>query len=94
MVSKFVHTHECGPEPQLAGCESTCISVHKPKGRALFYFFIEVLLIYSVVFVSGVQQSDLVIHIYVCVCTHILLFRVFSMLSYYKILNVVPCAIQ
>ena len=68
MVSKLVHTHECGPEPHLAGYSSTCISVHKPKGRVLFYFFIEVLLIYNVVLVSGVQQSDLVLCICVCVC--------------------------
>ena len=64
MVSKLVHTHECGPEPHLAGYSSTCISVHKPKGRVLFYFFIEVLLIYNVVLVSGVQQSDLVLCIW------------------------------
>ena len=89
-----------GPELHLAGYSSTCISVHRPKGRVLLYFFIEVLLIYNVVLVSGVQQSDLVLCVCVCVCvcvcmyTHIFLFRFFSILSYYKIPNIAPCAIQ
>ena len=46
------------------------------------YLFIEVELIYSV---SGVQQSDSNIYSF---------FRFFSITGYYKILNIVPCAIQ
>ena len=40
--------------------------------------------------VSGVQQSDSVIHIGV----YIYIFRFFSIIGYYKILNIVPCAVQ
>ena len=41
-------------------------------------------------FVAGVQQSDSVI----CVYINIFFLRVFSIISYCKILNVVPCAVQ
>ena len=54
----------------------------------LVFFFLGVELIYSVVVVSGVQHSDSV----VCVCSFP--FTFFSILVYYKILNMVPCAIQ
>ena len=51
-------------------------------------FLIEVF-IYNVVLVSGVQQSDSVLH------THISIFFSDSFpIGYYKILSVVPCAIQ
>ena len=40
--------------------------------------------------VSGVQQSNSVIHI--CVCVYIL-FRFLSTIGYYKILNIVLCVI-
>ena len=43
-------------------------------------------LICSVVLVSGIQHSDSVRHKYVS-----LLFRFFSLIGYYKILNIVPC---
>ena len=43
-------------------------------------------LIYSVVLVSDVQQSDSVIRIYT------LFFIFFSILVYHRVLNVVPCA--
>ena len=49
---------------------------------------IEVQLIYNIVLVSGIQQSDSVIHMY------IFFFRFFSIIDYYKILNIVPCAVQ
>ena len=45
-------------------------------------------LIYNVVLISGIQQSDSCIYIY------IFFFRFFSIINYYKILNIVPCAIQ
>ena len=48
---------------------------------------IEVQLIYNVVLVPGVQQSDSVIYT-------ILFFIFFYMMIYYRILNIVPCAIQ
>ena len=35
-----------------------------------------------------------VIQIYVCVCVCVLLFRFFSLIGYYKILSIVPYAIQ
>ena len=50
----------------------------------LSFFFFEVYLIYNVVLVSGIQPSDSVIFF----------FRFFSIIGYYKILNIVPCAIQ
>ena len=48
---------------------------------------IKVQLIYSVVLISGIQQSD---SIYI----YIVFFIVFSIIGCYKILNVVPCAIH
>ena len=35
-----------------------------------------------------------VILLYICVCIYIFFFRFFSIIGYYKILNIVPCAIQ
>ena len=29
----------------------------------------------------------------VCVCTYIFFFRFFSLMVYYKILNIIPCAV-
>ena len=52
------------------------------------FVLIEVQLTYNVVLVSGIQQSDSVLYIY------ILFFRFFSITDYYKILNIVLCAIQ
>ena len=58
----------------------------------LSFFLIEVLLIYNVVLVSGVQQSDSIIYIYRY--RYILFFIFFSIIGNYKIWNTVPCAIQ
>ena len=55
------------------------------------HFLIEVQLIYNIVLVSGVQQGDSVLYIYVCV--YIFFFRFSSIIGYYKTLNIVPCAI-
>ena len=47
--------------------------------------------------VSGVKQSDSVIYIYIYTHTHIYIYiyiQVISIISYYNILNIVPCAIQ
>ena len=38
--------------------------------------------------VSGIQQSDSVIYIYVYI------FRLFFIIDYYKMLNLITCAIQ
>ena len=51
-------------------------------GFCLFSF--EAALIYSVVVVSGIQQSDSIIYI----------FRLFFIIGYYKTLNIVPWTIQ
>ena len=50
------------------------------------FIYIEVQLIYNVVLVSGVQQSQLYKYIF--------FFRFFSIIGYYKILKIAPCAIQ
>ena len=51
----------------------------------IYMFLIEVLLIYNFVLVSGVQHSDSVIYI---------LFQICSLIVYYRILIIVPSAIQ
>ena len=48
--------------------------------------FFEVRLIYSAVLVSGVQQSDSVMHTH----TYIFFFRFFPIIGYYKIVTIVP----
>ena len=45
-------------------------------------------LMYNVVLVSDVQQSDSVIHI------HVSFFRFFSHRGYYRVLSRIPCVIQ
>ena len=61
-----------------------------------FFFLIEINLIYNVVSVSGVQQSDSITHIYtyVYINVYIIFCRFLSLIGYYKILSIVPCAIQ
>ena len=57
-------------------------------------------MIYNVVLVSGVQQSDSDIDIYryididIDIDIDIFFFTFFSIIGYYKILSRVPCAIQ
>ena len=51
---------------------------------------IEIELIYNVVLVSGIEQSDSVIH-YMSILFHSLFLYI---ISYYKTANIVPCAIQ
>ena len=55
-----------------------------PPGKPL----IEVELIYSVVLISAVQQSDSVIHVYTS------FFIFFSIMVYPRRLDIVSCAIQ
>ena len=56
--------------------------------------FFEVWLIYNVVLVSGVQQSDLVIHIYMYICIYSFSDSFPLQVIYYKILSIVFCATQ
>ena len=50
---------------------------------------------FKVVLVSGVQHSDSDIYIYICICVCVYSFlRFFSLRSYYRTLNMVPCAVQ
>ena len=68
-------------------------SMHHNLLKELFVVlvnFIEVELIYSLVLISTVQQSDSVIHIYV----HPPFFRFCSRISHYRVLNRVLCAVQ
>ena len=57
-------------------------------------FLIELWLVYNAMLVSGVQQSDSVICISIYLSIYLFFFRFFSIIGYYKILNIVPCAIQ
>ena len=50
-------------------------------------------MVYNIVLVSCVQQSDSVNHIYVYTYIHSF-FTFSSVIGYYKILSIVPCAIQ
>ena len=59
------------------------------------YFLVEVQLIYNVVLISAVEQTDLAIHTYTF--KKLLLKKkqlFFSIMVYHGILNIVPCAIQ
>ena len=71
------------------------------EGHRFYFslFFIEVQLIYNVGLISAVQPSDSVVYIHVCVCVCVCVcvypFKtLFPTVVYYKILNIVPCAIQ
>ena len=67
------------------------------EGHRFYFslFFIEVQLIYNVVLISAVQPSDSGVYIHsVCVCVYTLFKTLFPTVVYYKILNIVPCAIQ
>ena len=49
-------------------------------------------MIYNVLFVLGVQQSDSVIYIFKFSVIYI--FKFSSLIGYYRISRIVPCAIQ
>ena len=66
-------------------------SMHHNLLKELFVVlvnFIEVELIYSLVLISTVQQSDSVIHIYVYILLHVLFWMV-----YHRILTIGLCAV-
>ena len=54
-----------------------------------FNLFKKLWLIYSVVYVSGIQKSD---SDYISIYLSILFFRFFSLIDYYTILSIVSCA--
>ena len=54
----------------------------------------EIQLVHNVVLVFGVQQSDSVTYTYIYIHTHIYLFIFFSIIVYYRMLNIVSCVIQ
>ena len=75
--------------PVRGACMCVCVCVY--KGIKLTYlkiYFIEVQLIYNVVLISTIQQSDSIIHMY-AFC-----FIFFSIMVYHRILTITPCAIQ
>ena len=51
-------------------------------------FFIETELIYNVLVLGVIQQSDSILY------TYMFLFIFFTTMGYYRILNIVPCATQ
>jgi len=65
------------------------IFIYKIKVNLWLLFFLEEELIYAVL-ISSVQQSGSVLYIYLS----IFIFRFFSIIDYYKILNIVPCTRQ
>ena len=56
-----------------------------------FFNFIEICLIYNVVLIPVVKQSDLVIHMCVCVYIYIYFIIFFSIMVYHRILNSFLC---
>jgi len=76
--------------PQYSGLENSmdCIVHGVSKGQTqLSDVHFHLLVIHSIVLVLGIQQNDKVIHI----CSYL---KFFSIIGYYKTLNVAPCAIQ
>ena len=51
-------------------------------------------MIYNIMLISGIHKSDLVICVYVYMCVYVYIFRLIFIISYYKMLNIVPCATQ
>ena len=54
-----------------------------------FFYWNE--LIYNVVLVSAVEQSESIIHIHISI---LFLFRFFPHIGHYRVLSTVPCSIQ
>ena len=86
-----------GNNVSVTSISETCIqlngaTIEKPYSFFKSFFLkkkkIEVSLIYSVLLISAVQQSDLIIYIYIFFSI------LFSILGYPRILNRVPCAKQ
>ena len=72
-------------------CQSVGISRLFPVLRILFFFSVEVDLVYNVL-ISAAQQIDCFIYIYIDTYTHIyILFIFFSIMVYHRPLNIAPC---
>ena len=54
-------------------------------------YSIEIELIYHVVLIFAVQQSNSIIYIYIYI--YLFFFIFFSIMAYRRILNIVPCAL-
>ena len=72
LAGRFLTTAPPGKSPR------TCVLNHYST-LPLIYLLIDVQLIYNVVLVSGIQQSDSVIHIYIYMCTYV---YIYSLLKY------------
>ena len=60
------------------------------------FYFVEAWLIYKVVLISAIQQNDSDIYIHTHTHTHIyiyIIFHIFPIMVYHRILDIVPCAI-
>ena len=60
---------------------------------SLFLFF-PTWMVYSVVSISTVQQSDPVSHTHTYIYTHILFLTLFSIMFYHKWLDIILCVVQ
>ena len=60
-----------------------------PKPFSHLGYHVTLSRVYNVVLVLCVQQSDSVMHTYMS-----MFFRLFMLIGYYKILSIVPCAMQ
>ena len=79
------------PRPlYVQGTQSSCLFIifFQVTLLTVYLFLIDVLLIYNVVLSTAVWQSDSVIHV------HTFFFMFLSIMIYYRILNIVPCALQ
>ena len=84
------------------GLTLTPIHDYRKNHSTTFLSLIDVQLIYIVVLISAVQQSDSVIYICIYLCVYIytyiyiytFFFIFFSIVVYHSILNIIPCAPQ
>lgn len=66
--------------------------VKKIARKIIHVFLIEVYLIYNIVLVLGIKQSDLA----VCSCVYVYIFflKFFFIMEYYRVLHIVSCEKQ
>ena len=70
-------------------CDHIVSRINSHQSHIFFKEIIEIQLMYNVALVSDVQQSDSAAY-----NIYIFFFRFFSIIGYYKILNIIPCMIQ
>ena len=78
---------------RLRGSEDSSCRIQCPMDAfflMILFFLIEVQLIYNVVLVLGVHQSDTVI--YMCVCIYIYIYILFQILFPYRLLQNIECS--